>query len=237
MQKEINILAVDTSSSKFCLGIVNRKGKTAEYNLLCGIRHTELFLPTVRKALRRLRLSIDEIDCFAVGLGPGSFTGLRISLAFTKGFALALKRPIVGLPTLDVIARNCTSEKRQIVCPVIDARRNLVYTALYEAGGNRSLKRLSPYLLIGIDELIKRARPYESVSFLGDGLSLYQQRIRQRIKGSLFLGEDNWYPEAGRLISLARELIDRGRFIDARRIKPIYLYPKECQIQNALKDR
>jgi len=227
----MNILAIDTSTRRLCLGLINNQRKILEYNLDSGIRHTELLLPTIKKALRRLRVSLDDIDCFAVGLGPGSFTGLRIGLATIKGFVQARNVPVIGLSSLDVLAVNALAGNSKVISPVIDAKRNLVYTAWYEVGFKKRLRRRSPYLLISIEELLNKLRVYKSVAFLGDGLRIYQQALRQRRKDSIFLEEDTWYPQAGNLIKLALDLVNRGRFQDVRRMKPIYLYPKECQIR------
>ena len=212
---------------------MNRKGKNVEYNINAGKRHTELLVPTIKKALARAKLSLKEIDYLAVGLGPGSFTGLRIGLATIKGFAAALEKPVVGLPTLDVLARNALPADNKIVCPVIDAKRNLLFTALYKAD-SKKLKRTSIYLLISIDELLKKIDRRATVVFLGDGLRVYQERLKQKLRNSIFLKEDVWYPEAQKLIELAGELIDKGKTSDAKRLKPIYLYPKECQIKNVV---
>ncbi len=209
---------------------MNRKGKIVEYNINAEKRHTELLLPTIKKALARAKLSLKEIDYLAVGLGPGSFTGLRIGLATIKGFAAALEKPVVGLPTLDVLARNALPQDDKIVCPVIDAKRNLLFTALYKAD-SKKIKRTSIYLLISIEELLKKIDRRAAVVFLGDGLEVYQERLKQKLRNSIFLKEDLWYPDVQKLIELARELIDKGKTSDAKRLKPIYLYPKECQIK------
>ena len=229
----MNILAIDTSTKKLCLGLINHKGKIVEHNLDSEMRHAELLLPKTKNALRRLQLSLSDVDYFAVGLGPGSFTGLRIGLATIKGFALALQKPVIGLSSLDILASNALPSDSKIICPLIDAKRNLLFTALYEVSLNNKLKRRSSYLLINIEEFLKRISHYKLVTFLGDGLSLYQSRLRKKMRDSIFLKENTWYPRARNLIKLALDLIDEGRFKDARRIKPIYLYPKECQIRDA----
>lgn len=228
----MNILAIETSTKRLCVGLMNHRGKIVEYDLDSKIRHTELLLPTIRRALKRLKLSLAEVDYFAVGLGPGSFTGLRIGLATIKGFAQAKGVPIIGLATLDILASNASPSSSKIISPLIDAKRNLLFTALYEVGVNGKLKRRSPYLLINIEELLSRLRPHRLVTFLGDGLCLYRHRLKRIMRNSIFLNEDTWYPKARNLIEAASDLIDKRRFSDARRIKPIYLYPKECQIRN-----
>jgi len=227
----MNILAIETSSKKLCIGLMNRKGKIVEYALDAGRRHSELLLPTIKKALRHFKLSLGKVEYFAIGLGPGSFTGLRIGLATVKGFAAALNRPVIGLPTLDILAQNALPTTSNIICPLIDARRNLLFAALYEAGLNK-LRRISPYLLIDIEELLKRIEPGVSVTFLGDGISLYRKKLKKRLKNVIILNEDYWYPRPSNLIKLAGNFIGRGRFSNPQRLRPIYLYPKECQIRN-----
>ena len=229
----MNILAIDTSTKRLCLGIMNHKGKIVGYNLDSKIRHTQSLLPMIKRALRRLKLAIDEVDYFAVGLGPGSFTGLRIGLATIKGFTSVLKKPVVGLPTLDALAYNVWPGGGGVICPLIDAKRNLLFTALYEISVNHKLKRRTPYLLISLEDLLKQLHPHKLVTFLGDGLGLYQERLKQELRNSTFLSEDAWYPKAENLVKLTERLINQGRFSDATRIKPIYLYPKDCQIRNA----
>ncbi|MFC1658199.1 tRNA (adenosine(37)-N6)-threonylcarbamoyltransferase complex dimerization subunit type 1 TsaB [Candidatus Omnitrophota bacterium] len=228
----MNILAIDTSSKMLCLGVVNHRQKRVGYNLDSGKRHTGLLLPTIKKALARSGVRISQVDYFAVGLGPGSFTGLRIGLATMKGFAQAMNVPVIGLPTLDILAGNALAEKGRIICPLIDAKRNLVFTAWYESDAHNRLKRGSPYLLISIEELLKRLKPYKGITFLGDGLLLHQRLLMAKKRGSIFLNEDNWYPKAKILINQALDSAQRGRFKEAGRIKPIYLYPKECQVKN-----
>ena len=228
----MNILAIETSTKRLCVGAMNHKGKIVEYNLDSKIRHTELLLPTITRALKRLKLSLAQVDYFAVGLGPGSFTGLRIGLATIKGFAKALGVPIIGLATLDILANNALPSHSKIITPLIDAKRNLLFTALYEVGINNRLKRRSPYLLINIEELLGRLRPYKLVTFLGDGLYIYQDRLKRIMRNSIFLNEATWYPRAGNLIEAASDLINKKSCSDTRRIRPIYLYPKECQVRN-----
>jgi tRNA threonylcarbamoyladenosine biosynthesis protein TsaB len=227
----MNILAIETSSRRLCVGLMNYKNKIVEYSLDAGRMHSELLLPTIRKAFTHLRLLLDEIDYFAVGLGPGSFTGLRIGLATVKGFASALSRPVIGLPTLDILAQNAQPAETSIICPLTDAKRNLIFAALYKPDTNR-LRRISPYLLISIEELLNKIEQKTSVTFLGDGVGIYEKRLKQKFKDITILNVDAWYPRPRNLIKLASDFISRGKLCDARRIKPIYLYPKECQIRN-----
>lgn len=226
----MNILAVETSSRKLCVSGKNSKGKVFAYNVDSGLRHSELLLPLVKKGLKQSGLSMRDINYFAVGIGPGSFTGLRIGLATIKGFSAAFQKPVVGLPSLDILAYNALPADSGIICPLIDARRGLLFSALYEAKMNK-LKRISPYLLIGINELLARIRPGVPVTFLGDGINLYEKNIEKRALKRIILNKDYWYPRAENLLKLSADLINKGRTEKAAKLKPIYLYPKECQIK------
>lgn len=225
----MKILAVDTTTQFLCLGFYG-EDKLYEYNLELGRRHSELLVPTISRALRALDWQLEDIDYFACGLGPGSFTGVRIGLAAIKGFAFALNKPVVGISTLDIIARNAKESDAAYIMPIIDARRNLLYCSLYkkEKGG---LRRIRPYLLLSEKEFLREAKPKSII--LGDAAALYKEKILKNIKGAAISSRDYWYPQARHLIALALERIKKEKFDNPFKVKPIYLYPKECQIKQA----
>ncbi len=227
----MNILAIDTSTKLLCVGAINNTGKIVEYNIDTSRQHMEMLLPVIKKTLRRLKVALNELDYFAVGLGPGSFTGLRIGLATIKALSLSLNKPIIGISSLDIIAANAAEANTDIVCPLVDAKRHLVFTTIYNRGTNSRLKRKGGYSLISIEELLLKLDSSKRVSFLGDGLMLYKQTLKHSTKRSAFLPEEAWYPKAGNLIRLSLDLINRGKLSSPDKIKPIYLYPKECQIR------
>lgn len=183
----------------------------------------------IKRVLDALNLNVKEIDYFACGLGPGSFTGLRIGIATIKALAWAQKKPVVGIPTLDILAQNVKLTEG-IVVPIIDAKRNLIYTSTYRIKDKR-LKRITRYMLLGEKEFFKKAK--DNSIILGDAIGIYRDRLLRNIKGVTLLDRDYWYPQAGNLISLAEEKIKNRKFNNAFEVKPIYLYPKECQIKNA----
>jgi len=226
----MNILAIDTTTKFLCLGIY-KQGKVFELNEELGTRHAELLIPKLKTLLKKAALDITDIDYFACAIGPGSFTGIRIGLSTAKGLAFGLNRPLMGIPSLDILARNVSEKEETLVCPVIDARRALVYSCLYKIKENK-YKKISKYLLISPDDLLKKLNHKQRVVFLGDGLKLYRDLIFQKLgKNAVFLDEKLWYPKAGNILALGRELLKKKKAFDALKIKPLYLYPKECQIQ------
>lgn len=227
----MRILSIDTSTKYLAIGFSDGC-KMYEYRLKSGRMHSALIIPSIERIFQALKIPAQKIDYLAVGLGPGSFTGLRIGLSTVKGLAASLDKKVVGVSSLDIIANNVSErlENYSHVCPIIDARRGLVYTCLYRRVGS-SLKRTTPYKLISLAELIKIA-PKKTV-FLGDGLKLYKKELTLKIKQAKFLDEEFYYPKAINIIKLSMEQIKKKKFIKMSKLHPIYLYPKECQVKNA----
>ncbi|MDD5255771.1 MAG: tRNA (adenosine(37)-N6)-threonylcarbamoyltransferase complex dimerization subunit type 1 TsaB [Candidatus Omnitrophica bacterium] len=121
----MKILALDTSSRFLCLGFYD-SGKVFEYTLETSTRLSHVLTATISRCLQALGWDARDIDCFSCGRGPGSFTGVRIGMSVIKGLSWALKKPVVGIPTLDVIARNAGNAAGEVVT-IVDARRSLVY--------------------------------------------------------------------------------------------------------------
>lgn len=225
----MKILGIDTSSRFLCLGFYDGN-KTYGFSLDLGKQMSSLILPNLRRAVQALGWKFSDIDYFACGLGPGSFTGLRIGLSTVKGLSWALKKPVVGVSTLDILARNAPESDKYII-PIIDAKRNLVYASIYKTRKGR-LERIAPYMLLNQEALLKKIK-HNSVA-LGDGLPLYKDKIIMSAKGVTFLDKDCWYPKAHNLLELALAEIKKGKITDSFAVKPIYLYPKECQIRKTV---
>ena len=222
----MKILGIDTTTKFLCLGIYDNS-KIYEFNLEVGVRLSSLLSVTIKRVQDALDWKAGDVDYFACGLGPGSFTGVRVGLATIKGMSWALNKPVIGISTLDILARNVRDKSRQIV-PMVDAKRNLIYSSVYR-NKNGQLTRIKPYLLLTIDEFLKKVKT--NAIILGDAAGLYRDKILMNIKGAIILGEDDWYPKAHSIMELALERIKSKKFNSPFEVKPIYLYPKECQIR------
>jgi len=225
----MKILGVDTTTRFLCLGLYDGE-RVYEYNLDAGAKHSALLVPTIKRMLDVLGLGIGDIDYFACGIGPGSFTGIRVGIASIQGFAWPGNKPVVGIPTLDIIAENA-QPCAGYVAPVIDARRNLLYCSMYLVK-NQRLKKTAPYMLLSIDELLPKLKR-RKITLTGDGAGLYREKIRMQLPQADILDTDYWYPKAGHIIALALQRIKLKKFTAAEKIKPIYLYPKDCQIRRS----
>jgi len=222
----MKILGIDTTSKYLCLGIFDF-GKIYEYNLETGRRLSSLITITIKRVLESLDWQIKDIDYFACSLGPGSFTGTRIGVATIKGLSWAANKRIIGIPSLDILAMNAKDSDKPIV-PIVDARRNLIYCSIYKKKEGK-LKRIKPYMLLTEKELCKNIK--SGSVLLGDAIGLYRDTILRNIKGATFLDKDFWYPKARNIMELALQKIKERKLSSAFDIKPIYLYPKECQIK------
>jgi len=212
------ILAIDTSTDYLSLAILKAGRILAKFHEKADRKHSMLLVPTIDKLVKKAKLNIGKIDCFAISVGPGSFTGLRIGITVVKGLAYALEKKIVAVPTLDVIADNAKDFKG-IICPVLDARKNKVYACLYKSDG-KTVKKISRYLLLPVDELLKKISKYDNVIFLGDFTMAGPVKINVR----------DWHPRAEIVAQLALEIFKKKKFVEAQDLEPLYLYSHACDI-------
>ncbi|MCM8789884.1 MAG: tRNA (adenosine(37)-N6)-threonylcarbamoyltransferase complex dimerization subunit type 1 TsaB [Candidatus Omnitrophica bacterium] len=223
----MKILSIDTSTKYFVLSICD-ESKMYELNLEVEKRLSSLINITIQRALNYVGIRLDDLDYFACGLGPGSFTGLRIGVAAIKGFCLSLKKPVIGISSLDILAKNASHLEEKNIIPIIDAKRGLIYSSVYKIKDNRLL-RLKQYTLETFDELLKNK--IKNPVFLGDAVDLYKHKIISSIRGAVVLDKDYWFPKGHHIAELALKKIRSKKISNPFTIKPIYLYPKECQIR------
>ncbi|MEI6863445.1 MAG: tRNA (adenosine(37)-N6)-threonylcarbamoyltransferase complex dimerization subunit type 1 TsaB [Candidatus Omnitrophota bacterium] len=214
----MKILSIDTSTDYLSVAITDGAKVLARYHKPSHRNHSKLLVPTIAKLIKRAGLKVKDIGGFCVSIGPGSFTGLRIGVVTVKGLAYALGKPIVTVPTLDVIARNAKGFKG-IVCPVLDAKKNKVYACLYKSDGV-TFKKISKYLLIPVDDLLNITGKYDKVLFLGDGVKLVGSE--EKVK--------SWHPRAEVVAGLAAGSFRKKRFVTPEKLEPMYLYSRECAI-------
>ncbi|MCR5607463.1 MAG: tRNA (adenosine(37)-N6)-threonylcarbamoyltransferase complex dimerization subunit type 1 TsaB [Lachnospiraceae bacterium] len=181
----MRLLAIDSSGMTASVAVLNEQGLMGEYTVNYKKTHSQTLLPMIDELLRFLEINKKDLDCIAVSEGPGSFTGLRIGAATAKGLALALDIPVAAVSTLEALAYNGISSEN-IVCPIMDARRNNVFTGLYK--WNDYNKSEEPEIVMEqtameINELIEKINSIgEKVLFVGDGIGVYREVIAKQIK-------------------------------------------------------
>jgi len=180
----MKILGIESSSLVASVAVVTDDELTAEYTVNFKRTHSQTLLPMIDEIKTMLGLELDTLDAIAVSGGPGSFTGLRIGSATAKGLGLALKKPLLHVPTLDAMAFNLYGVSA-LICPLMDARRNQVYTGLYHnafrgIAGTAGFEVVKTQCAMDIRELLREINELgEPVIFLGDGVPVYEAVIRQ----------------------------------------------------------
>ena len=173
----MKILSVDSSAKIASVALLEDKKLLAEYSLNNGNTHSETLLPMAEALFRMLSIKASDIDLFAASTGPGSFTGVRIGAATLKGMAFGTGKPCVGVSTLEALAYNMRSHKGMI-CPVMNARRSQVYTAIFESDGGE-LVRVTEDMAIGADDLDQKLSQYNAPIYLcGDGIEVALENFK-----------------------------------------------------------
>ena len=178
----MRVLGIESSSLVASVALVTDDIMTAEYTVDFKKTHSQTLLPMLDEIVKLLELDLDTIDAIAVAGGPGSFTGLRIGAATAKGLGLALKKPLVHVPTVDAMAYNMWGTSG-LVCPIMDAKRSQVYTGLYHVeDGLKVLMEQCPMDMRELARLLNERG--ERVIFLGDGVPVYRSIIEEEMQVS-----------------------------------------------------
>ena len=186
---------------------------------------------------KMIDLDLNTIDAIAVAGGPGSFTGLRIGSATAKGLGLALKKPIISIPTVDGLAYNlCGTDK--VVCPLMDARRNQVYTGIYEFEGNE-LKVIEEQMAVDITEIAEKLNALgREVIFLGDGWPVYEAKISELLTVPYVAAAAHMSRQrAGAVAALAMCYAKEGKMETAEEHQPDYLRLSQAERERAEKEK
>lgn len=223
----MKVLGIDTSTRNLSIALRDNDIVLAEFNGKGRLRHSQDLIPEINSILESRGLKLDVLDGFAISIGPGSFTGLRIGTATLKALNLVTNKPILAVPTLDVIANNIKQSECDI-CVIVDAKKNKVYSCLYKMQDGK-IERKTDYLLITIEDLLKLINL--PTLFLGDGIHLYKKAILDKINSSKFAQESLWFPKASVVTKLGAEKLKKGEKTDGDKLTPMYLYSRECSIR------
>lgn len=226
----MNILALDTSTKVFSLAVATDGKVVAGRDIVLEGVLSSSIIPSIDAILKKAKIPFGKLNGFAIGLGPGSFTSLRVGLSTVKGFCLASGKPVVGISSLDLIGTNI-NELDKDICVLTDAKRNMVYAAIFTPTAT-GLKRKSDYLLVEPKDLLPKIKT--GTVFTGDGLKLYQDIIKAYCKKNgipcVFEKEINWTPSARHLCALAHARFAAKKTDNIKTLLPIYLYPEDCQV-------
>ncbi|MBE5943039.1 MAG: tRNA (adenosine(37)-N6)-threonylcarbamoyltransferase complex dimerization subunit type 1 TsaB [Lachnospiraceae bacterium] len=233
----MKILAVDSSGLVASVALMEDENLIAEYTVNYKKTHSQTLLPMLDEIVSMTQTDLSTVDAIAVAKGPGSFTGLRIGSATVKGLGLALGKPVVGVPTLEGLAMNlCESDA--CICPLMDARRNQVYTGIYKFRDGQ-LQIVKEQVPIGIEEIIEALNLIgERVVFLGDGVPVYQEVIKNNMEVPYSFAPPHMNRQrAGAIGARAYDYYKQGLYVSAAEFEPDYLRLSQAERERMEKEK
>ncbi|GMR03268.1 MAG: tRNA (adenosine(37)-N6)-threonylcarbamoyltransferase complex dimerization subunit type 1 TsaB [Thermodesulfovibrionia bacterium] len=233
----MKVLALETATMAGSIAIVSAdEGLIGEIKINVKIAHAERLMKSIDWVLNASTTSINKIDAFAVSIGPGSFTGLRIGLSTAKGFSYATNKPLIPVSTLDAFARTlpfCS----HLICPMLDARKNEVYTGLYKWEGGICRKIIPETAAIPLNFLKDIKKFYalkkikEPTVFMGEGIKIYKKIIMDTLKtNASFAPASAMSPSASSVAEIAIEKLKKGISTDPVSLTPFYIRKSEAEV-------
>ena len=224
----MKILALDSSGLVASVALLENDNLVAEFTVNNKKTHSQTLLPMLDEVVNAAGIELDAVDAIAIAAGPGSFTGLRIGAATVKGLSLALDKPVVPVPTLEGLAYNFWGSDR-LICPIMDARRNQVYTGLYHC--RRSLEIVMEQCAMDMMDLIRKLNDMgERVIFLGDGVPVYREMAEKNLTVEYdFAPASNNRQRAASVASLGMEYFRQGKTVTAEEFEPDYLRKSQAE--------
>ena len=241
----MRILALDSSGLVAGVAVLESENEKkdaqtiAEYTVNYKKTHSQTLLPMLDEIMKMTELDLDTIDAIAIASGPGSFTGLRIGSATAKGLGLALKKPLVEVPTLEGLAYNlCGTEG--LICPIMDARRGQVYTGIYACADNE-LKVMEEQMAVPIEELAEKLKKYnQKVTFLGDGVPVFREYLENELLADMkiqFAPAHLNRQRAAAVGALGMNYYREGRTVTAMEHRPDYLRVSQAERERAEREK
>ncbi len=232
----MRILALDSSGLVATVAILEDEKTIAEYTVNYKKTHSQTLLPMLDEIVRMTEFDLSTIDAIAVAGGPGSFTGLRIGAATAKGLGLALNKPLIHVPTVDGLAYNLYGTTG-LICPIMDARRDQVYTGLYRFEDGQ-FQIVEKQMAISVQELIGKLNRYgEKVTFLGDGVPVYGEDIRKELQVECSFAPAHMNRQRAAAVgTLGMKYYREGKIESATQHCPDYLRLSQAERERAKKD-
>lgn len=244
----MRVLAIDSSGLTATVAIVEDDTTIAEFTINYKKTHSQTLLPMIDEMVKMVEADLDSIDAIAVAGGPGSFTGLRIGSATAKGLGLALGKPLIHIPTADAMAYSIYGCE-DIICPIMDARRNQVYTGIYsfvpkkEKEDSGQLKYafqvIRVQMAVSVEDLIRRLNIYgRRVVFLGDGVPVYKEMLEKGLKVPYFFAPSYSNRQRAAVVgALGIRYFKQGRYESAAEHRPDYLRVSQAERERAAKEK
>jgi len=231
----MRILALDSSGLVATVAILEDEQTVAEYTVNYKKTHSQTLLPMLDEIVKMTEFDLSTIDAIAVAGGPGSFTGLRIGSATAKGLGLALNKPLIHIPTVDGMAYNLFGNTG-LICPMMDARRNQVYTGIYRFENDFEI--VEEQMAISVSDLIEKLNAYgEKVTFLGDGVPVYKGQLKEGLKVPYCFAPVHMNRQSAAAVgALGMKYFAEGKTETAKEHQPDYLRLSQAERERAEKN-
>lgn len=221
------ILAVDTTTLSGSVALLNRTILLSEVGIDSSVTYSERLLPAIHFLLESQGLKIQDVNAFALAVGPGSFTGIRIGISTIKSFAYASKKPVAPISTLQAMALKLRHPQSRLLCPLIDAKKGEIYAALFESRGGK-LQEIIPQRAYNPDHFFSLLPSRRIIFFIGSGAAVYRDKI------NLYLGDKARFSSRSQFIAyevgvLGYELLKKRRGKEVVDIKPLYLRKSQAE--------
>lgn len=225
----MKVLGIDSSGMTATVALIEDDKLIAEFTVNNKRTHSETLMPMIDKVLTASETDIRDVELLAIAAGPGSFTGLRIGAATVKGLGMSLNVPVAAIPTCEGLAMNLSGTDR-LVCPLMDARRNQVYTGLYRVSGDMP-EAVIEQTACDISEIVDKVNEAgEKVIFLGDGTAIFKEYIESNIRVEFSFANANASLQRGASIASLGLLYQKaGKTVSVDEFTPVYLRPSQAE--------
>ncbi len=225
----MKVLGIDSSGMTATVALIEDDKLIAEFTVNNKRTHSETLMPMIDKVITASETDIRDVELLAIAAGPGSFTGLRIGAATVKGLGMSLDVPVAAIPTCEGLAMNLSGTDR-LVCPLMDARRNQVYTGLYRVSGDMP-EAVIEQTACDISEIVDKVNEAgEKVIFLGDGAAIFKEYIESNIRVEFSFANANASLQRGASIASLGLLYQKaGKTVSVDEFTPVYLRPSQAE--------
>lgn len=220
----MKILAIESSGKVASVAIYHDEIIEYEESLGNQLTHSQILMPMVERALEACDYRCEDMDAFAVNIGPGSFTGLRIGICSANALGMAWNKPVIGIDSLSCLAANA-SEYGGLVCPMIDARNDQVYAGVFQFQ-NKKLKMIQPLFSGAVSEWIETLPEGEKL-FLGDGATAQREVLEEAFAEVSLAMAHNMNHRAAALAALAAQKAAKAEWDEE--VMPLYLRKSQAE--------
>jgi tRNA threonylcarbamoyladenosine biosynthesis protein TsaB len=219
----MNVIGIETSGSIGSVAVCSGNAIAGKKTFGKQLNHGKEIVSSLKAIFDEIKWEPNDIDLIAVSIGPGSYTGLRIGITCAKTLAYTLEKPVIDVPTLDVLAENVKKDVENL-CPVMDAKRKKVYACIY-AENDTEKKRITDFLIISPRELLDILP--EPVLLFGDGVAPYKDIFAQ--KKTIIANDESGIADAVTVARLGLKRYEQGKRCEINLLSPLYLRRSEAE--------